>query len=448
MICLGTLPLRNPGILTWLAIDRYAWSMSLEYSSAGTSTVSFTVCLSVFSMVVCIGPSRLLDVLAEPAVTRRGPGRPVGCGPCTSTNVRSPAGSPTAPRTSAWGCSWAIRWRSAARPTASVVTQADTSIESMVREQVAAAFPDDHVLGEEEGGSADAAERVWIVDPIDATANYARGIPIWATLIALQVRRRAGAGAGERPGAERALRGCPRRGCADERPADPRERDRHDRGVPALLRRDEDLAARPRRARAPRRSALLAEATRTRGLGDFWGHTLVARGAGEAMIEPELNIWDYAAFQVVVEEAGGRVTQFDGSPTRDGGSVVSSNGLLHDRTPRAPVRFGLDATTGRSQLERVAAIAGSRHHDVGGRDVLHAQAGEVAHRELAFARAARVVAGTDPAELDRAVGSARGRAAAHRAPGTGRGSRPPGRRRVEGSPGRVPVCRRRRSRAR
>ena len=73
-------------------------------------------------------------------------------------------------------------------------------------------------------------------------------------------------------------------------------------------------------------------------MGDFWGHTLVARGAGEAMIEPELNIWDYAAFQVVVEEAGGRVTQFDGSPTRDGGSVVSSNGILHDELLDAPVR--------------------------------------------------------------------------------------------------------------
>ena len=68
-----------------------------------------------------------------------------------------------------------------------VVTQADTSIEAMVREQVAAAFPDDHVLGEEEGGADRATGRVWIVDPIDATANYARGIPIWATLIALQV---------------------------------------------------------------------------------------------------------------------------------------------------------------------------------------------------------------------------------------------------------------------
>ena len=68
-----------------------------------------------------------------------------------------------------------------------VVTQADTSIEAMVREQVAAAFPDDHVLGEEEGGGDRATGRVWIVDPIDATANYARGIPVWATLIALQV---------------------------------------------------------------------------------------------------------------------------------------------------------------------------------------------------------------------------------------------------------------------
>ena len=100
----------------------------------------------------------------------------------------------------------------------------------------------------------------------------------------------------------------------------------------------EDLAAGSRGRGRRARSGLLAEATRTRGFGDFWGHTLVARGAGEAMIEPELNIWDYAAFQVVVEEAGGRVTQLDGSPTRDGGSVVSSNGHPARRAPHAPVR--------------------------------------------------------------------------------------------------------------
>jgi histidinol-phosphatase len=75
---------------------------------------------------------------------------------------------------------------------------------------------------------------------------------------------------------------------------------------------------------------LVSAVPRSRGFGDFWGHALVARGAGEAMIEAELNIWDYAAFQIVVEEAGGRVTQLDGSPTRHLGSVVSSNGLVHD----------------------------------------------------------------------------------------------------------------------
>ena len=88
-----------------------------------------------------------------------------------------------------------------------VVTQADTSIEAMVREQVAAAFPDDHVLGEEEGGGDRATGRVWIVDPIDATANYARGIPIWATLIALQVDGELVHGPRERAGDRRAVRG-------------------------------------------------------------------------------------------------------------------------------------------------------------------------------------------------------------------------------------------------
>ena len=210
-----------------------------------------------------------------------------------------------------------------------VVTQADTSIESMVRQQVAAAFPDDHVLGEEEGGSADAAERVWIVDPIDATANYARGIPIWATLIALQVRGELVLGLVNAPALNEryvAVRGGGAR--MNDRPIHVSEIDTiadsqlFYAGMKTWLREPAGEGAAP--------LALLAEATRTRGLGDFWGHTLVARGAGEAMIEPELNIWDYAAFQVVVEEAGGRVTQFDGSPTRDGGSVISSNGILHD----------------------------------------------------------------------------------------------------------------------
>jgi histidinol-phosphatase len=207
-----------------------------------------------------------------------------------------------------------------------IVTQADTSIEAMVREQLAAAFPDDHVLGEEEGGVDRAAGRVWIVDPIDATANYARGIPIWATLIALQVDGELVLGLVNAPAiGERyeAVRGGGAR-MNGRRIA-----------VSRIDRLDEaqifhaGLEVWPDGARG-RVVDLLSAAPRSRGFGDFWGHALVARGAGEAMIEPELNVWDYAAFQVVVEEAGGRVTRLDGSPTRHLGSVVSSNGVLHD----------------------------------------------------------------------------------------------------------------------
>lgn len=207
-----------------------------------------------------------------------------------------------------------------------VVTQADTSIEAMVREQVAAAFPDDHVLGEEEGGGDRETGRVWIVDPIDATANYARGIPLWATLIALQVDGEIVLGLVNAPAiGERyeAVRG-----------AGARMNGRRI-SVSDIVRLDEaqvfhaGLEAWPDGSRR-RLVELLAAAPRSRGFGDFWGHTLVARGAGEAMIEPELNVWDYAAFQIVVEEAGGRVTQLDGSPTRHLGSVVSSNGSVHD----------------------------------------------------------------------------------------------------------------------
>ncbi len=77
--------------------------------------------------------------------------------------------------------------------------------------------------------------------------------------------------------------------------------------------------------------SLAGDASRSRGFGDFWGHMLVARGSAEAMIEPQLRTWDWAAVKVIVEEAGGRMTQLDGSPVADRQSVLSTNGLLHDR---------------------------------------------------------------------------------------------------------------------
>jgi histidinol-phosphatase len=211
-----------------------------------------------------------------------------------------------------------------------VVTQADTSIETMVREQVASTFPDDHVLGEEGGGSPDGADRVWIVDPIDATANYARGIPVWATLIALQVTGELVLGIVSAPALNEryeAVRGhgarMNGRTIRVSEIGELADAQVFYAGMKAWLIDPEGAGAAV--------LEVLAACSRSRGFGDFWGHTLVARGAGEAMIEPELNIWYYAAFQVVVEEAGGRVTQLDGSPTRDGGSVLSTNGALHEQ---------------------------------------------------------------------------------------------------------------------
>jgi len=207
------------------------------------------------------------------------------------------------------------------------VTQADTEIEAMIRAQLAAAFPDDAVLGEEQGGDPDVEGRIWVVDPIDGTANFARGIPVWATLIALQVGGEPVLGVVSAPAlGERyqAVRGggawCNGGPIAVSEIADPAASQLLYPGIGPWLRE-------PRNERV---LGVLATAKRTRGFGDFWGHMLVARGSAEAMLEPELALWDFAALVPIVEEAGGRVTTLEGAPPRHGGSVLTSNGVLHD----------------------------------------------------------------------------------------------------------------------
>jgi histidinol-phosphatase len=211
------------------------------------------------------------------------------------------------------------------------VTQADTEIETMIREQIATAFPDDRVLGEEEGGDASAPGRVWIVDPIDATANFARRIPIWATLIALQVEGELVLGLVNAPSlGERyeAIRG----GGASCNDVPIRVSEVAQIADAQILYAEVDSWLREPRAEGV--LGVLRDAKRTRGFGDFWGHVLVSRGAAEAALEPELALWDYAAPTVVVQEAGGRVTAMDGGPLRHGGSVLSSNGAVHDQLVR------------------------------------------------------------------------------------------------------------------
>ncbi len=212
-----------------------------------------------------------------------------------------------------------------------LVTQADTGIERMARERLAAAFPTDRIMGEEEGGTFDGAGRVWIVDPIDGTANYARGIPVWATLIALQVDGELVLGVasapalGERYAAARgegATMNGKRIRVSDVASVAEAQ---------VLYSQLDTLLGGPHGAAT---IGLVADAGRERGFGDCWGHLLVARGAAEICIEPSLAIWDYAALVPIVEEAGGRITDFAGKPPSHKHSVLTTNGVLHDELVR------------------------------------------------------------------------------------------------------------------
>ena len=208
-----------------------------------------------------------------------------------------------------------------------LVTQADTSVERMLREQIAAAFPDDEILGEEEGGSHDPSGRVWIVDPIDGTANFARGVQVWATLIALQIDGEGVLGVVDAPAlGERyvAVRG----GGATLNGSPIHVSDvAHLRDAHVLLQELQNLLAGPYSTAT---QALIADCWRPRGFGDFWAHMLVARGSAEVMLEPQLATWDLAAPQVVLEEAGGRCTTFEGGPLGHDRSMLATNGLVHD----------------------------------------------------------------------------------------------------------------------
>ena len=168
-----------------------------------------------------------------------------------------------------------------------LVTQADTEIEAMVREQVAAAFPDDRVLGEESGGTYEGEGRVWIVDPIDGTANFARGVQVWGTLVALHdegvpvLGVAACPALGERYTAVRGqgatMNGEPIRVSGVSDVAD----------AHVLYAEMKELLGGPYREPV---LGLVADCWRDRGFGDCWAHLLVARGAAEVMLEPDLSL--------------------------------------------------------------------------------------------------------------------------------------------------------------
>lgn len=202
------------------------------------------------------------------------------------------------------------------KPDLTPVTDADRAVERALRERIAAARPGEGVLGEEEGDDGGGVR--WILDPIDGTRNFSRGIPVWATLIALEREGALTVGVVSAPALGRrwwAARG--------EGAFAGGERIR----VSAVADLD---AASASCSLARDLAALEPHVWHARGIGDFWQHVLVAEGALDAAVDAPLALYDYAAFTVIVEEAGGRVTAPDGGAARPGEPVVSSNGLLHD----------------------------------------------------------------------------------------------------------------------
>jgi histidinol-phosphatase len=213
-----------------------------------------------------------------------------------------------------------------AKPDLTPVSDADLAVEEALRRVLYDEQPDDAVLGEEHGVTGD-GPRQWVIDPIDGTKSFVRGVPVWATLIALRVDGRVDVGVVSAPALGRrwwASRGAG--AFADGQPiAVSRVSSLQDAHLSySSLTGWEELG------RLEGLLQLSRDCWRTRAFGDFWSHVLVAEGAVDASFEPEVSLWDLAPLQVIVEEAGGRFTDLSGQARPDGGSCVCSNGLLHD----------------------------------------------------------------------------------------------------------------------
>jgi histidinol-phosphatase len=195
------------------------------------------------------------------------------------------------------------------KPDLTPVTDADRATERMLRERIVQDRPGESVFGEEEGDDGGTVR--WIVDPIDGTRNFLRGIPVWATLLALERDGEFVCGVVSAPALGRRWWAARGEGAwANGTPI----------GVSAVGKLSDATVSCTYGRDLVRLERLVWHA---RGLADFWQHVLVAEGALDAAVDAELKLWDYAALEPIVAEAGGRLARF-------GEQMVSTNGLLHD----------------------------------------------------------------------------------------------------------------------
>ena len=234
------------------------------------------------------------------------------------------------------------------KPDNTPVTDADRAVETAIREALATHRPTDGLVGEEFGSDKGTSGRYWVIDPIDGTKNFMRGVPTWATLIALVSVDASGVeevvvGIASAPALARRWSAAKGHGAFV----------RFNSGNNDELLEDFDSASIDKKMSVSKVKELsdasisysdfvgwgdrlepfqkmLANAWRTRGIGDFWSHMLVAEGAVDVAIEPSLAVWDMAALDIIVREAGGTFTNTAGQNGPFGGSGVSTNGFLHN----------------------------------------------------------------------------------------------------------------------
>jgi histidinol-phosphatase len=218
------------------------------------------------------------------------------------------------------------------KPDLTPVTDADRSVEAAARDTLSAERPDDSVLGEEFGGTATFTGRQWVIDPIDGTKNFVRGVPVWATLIALlhdgvptagivsapALQRRWWAGSGE--GAFTSFAGGAPRRIAVSSVVD----------LESASLSFSSLSGWAERGLRDRFIEFTDIVWRVRAYGDFLSYCLLAEGAVDIAAEPEVSLWDLAALDILVREAGGAFTNLAGAPGPHGGSAVATNGLLQE----------------------------------------------------------------------------------------------------------------------
>ena len=218
------------------------------------------------------------------------------------------------------------------KPDFSPVTDADKSVEEGIRRTLSRARPRDAVLGEELG-STGFSQRRWVVDPIDGTKNFVRGVPVWATLISLMVEDEVVVGVVSAPQLNRrwwaakdtaAWTGKSILRATECRVSDVARLEEASFSYASLIGWEE-------RDRLEDVLALSRRCWRTRAYGDFWSYMLVAEGAVDIAAEPELEVYDMAALDVIVREAGGMFTSLDGTTGPLGGNALASNGRLHEQ---------------------------------------------------------------------------------------------------------------------